>query len=129
MSEAVKAKWKETLAEYGQVALVVYFVIFGIVFVGAFIALQLGFEMEGVAGGAGTIGAAWLATKVTQPLRILATVALTPLVAAARKRLTRGSSDRSRPAASEPDPQAQPPFLPDGDTNPPHRSPTGSREP
>jgi hypothetical protein len=77
---SLRAKWKTLLAEYGQVALGVYFAIFGVVFACAALAIQLGFSFEGVAGSAGTLGGAWIATKLTQPIRILATVALTPVV-------------------------------------------------
>src|SRR5687768_8073147 len=77
----LRNKWKTLLAEYGRVAIGVYLAIFALVFTGAAIAIHLGFSFEGVAGSAGTLGAAWLATKLTQPIRIIATVALTPLVA------------------------------------------------
>jgi hypothetical protein len=76
------------LEEYGKLALVIYFTIFAVVFAGFIIAIAAGVEVESAAGGAGLVGAAWLGTKVTQPLRILATLALTPIVGrlrAARK--------------------------------------------
>jgi hypothetical protein len=56
-------------------------VLFVLVLLGFVGAIHLGVRAESTAGKAGLWGAAWLATKVTQPLRILATVALTPLVA------------------------------------------------
>jgi hypothetical protein len=68
------------VAEYGPVALWVYFGIFAVVLAAFAIAIKLGFQTEGAASTAGTLGAAWLATKVTQPLRIVATLAVTPLV-------------------------------------------------
>ncbi len=76
-----KERWKKLLAEYGMLALYLYFAIFAVVLVGFAVAIQLGVKVESTAGKAGLWGAAWLATKVTQPLRILATLALTPLVA------------------------------------------------
>jgi hypothetical protein len=84
--EAVAAKPKlserltHLLAEYGKLAVVIYFVIFAVVFTGFLVAIASGVQVESAAGGAGLAGAAWLATKVTQPLRILATLALTPIV-------------------------------------------------
>src|SRR5450631_2942888 len=72
---------KTLLAEYGRLALYTYLVLFVLVLLGFAGALHLGVRAESTAGKAGLWGAAWLATKVTQPLRILATVALTPLVA------------------------------------------------
>ena len=81
---------KALLAEYGRTAIVVYLVMFAIVFAGFLIAVgAAGYAPDGAASGAGVIGLAWLATKLTQPLRILATLALTPLVSAAVKRLRR----------------------------------------
>jgi len=88
-----KERLKALLAEYGRVALVTYLCIFALVLAGFSVAFALGFEGHGVGEGASAfrgaslIGAAYLATKLVQPLRIVATVALTPLVASALKRL------------------------------------------
>ena len=81
-----RQRLKTLLAEYGRLALYTYLVLFVVVLVGFAGAIHLGVHTESVAGKAGLWGAAWLATKVTQPLRILATVALTPLVAQVLKR-------------------------------------------
>lgn len=81
-----KERLKKLLAEYGQLALYIYLVIFAVVLVGFAMAIQMGVKVESTAGKAGIWGAAWLATKVTQPLRILGTIALTPLVAQLMKR-------------------------------------------
>jgi hypothetical protein len=78
---AFRDKLKALIEEYGPIALVTYFVLFGLVLAGAFIAIRLGFSPEGTAGTAGTLGAAWLFAKVTQPIRFGVTLALTPLVA------------------------------------------------
>ena len=72
---------KDLLAEYGTVALVVYFTIFFLTLAGFWIAIRAGYRPQSVTGSAGTAAAAYIATKLTQPLRILGTVALTPLVA------------------------------------------------
>ena len=76
-----KERLKGLLSEYGSVALWTYFAIFGLVFVGFAIAIRLGFEAPSVSGQAGLLAAAYVATKVTQPLRIGATIVLTPLLA------------------------------------------------
>jgi hypothetical protein len=76
-----KAKLKALLADYGRVALWTYLVIFVVVLGGFAIAIGSGIKTESSMGKAGLLGAAWVATKLTQPLRILATLALTPLVA------------------------------------------------
>jgi hypothetical protein len=43
------------------------------------------------------LGATWLATKLTQPLRIFATLALTPVVAAALRKLRRKPDPKAAP--------------------------------
>ena len=82
--------WRERLkvliAESGAIVLWVYFSIFGIVLVGFALAIQFGANVQGVAGTAGTWGAAYLATKLTQPLRIAATLAITPALASFLRR-------------------------------------------
>jgi hypothetical protein len=83
----MREKMKALLAEYGQVAIATYFTLFVLTLAGFAIAIKLGFEPESAAGTAGVLGAAWVATKLTQPIRILATLALTPLVAAAVKKV------------------------------------------
>jgi hypothetical protein len=78
---SLKTRLTNLLAEYGKLALILYFVIFGLVLAGFALAIGTGMRVESATGGAGVLGAAYLATKVTQPIRILATLALTPLVA------------------------------------------------
>lgn len=87
---------KEIAAEYGAVAVVVYLAIFAVVLLGSWAAIHLGWKPHGVRGGAGSFAAAYIATKLTQPLRIAATLALTPLVARAYERI-RPSARTRRP--------------------------------
>lgn len=74
-------KIKELATEYGPWAIGTYLVIFALVITGFAVAIKLGFDPDGVTGNLGTLAAAWVATKATQPLRIAATVALTPIAA------------------------------------------------
>ena len=76
----MKDRLEALLQKYGKLALIIYFTIFGLVLTGFALAIRAGVQVESAAGEAGTLGAAWVATKLTQPLRILATVVLTPLV-------------------------------------------------
>lgn len=77
----LKARLKQMFDEYGPIAIGTYFGIFFVV-LGAFaLAIQFGVHIDGAAGTAGTLAAAYVATKLTQPLRILGTLVLTPLVA------------------------------------------------
>jgi hypothetical protein len=81
---------KDLLAEYGAVALVVYLSIFALVLAGFWTAIRLGWRTDSAAGTMGTLAAAYVATKVTQPLRIGATLVLTPLLAKAYDRVRPG---------------------------------------
>lgn len=84
---------KALLAEHGPLALYIYFSIFGLVLAGFVLAIKTGFAVEGAAGTAGTWAAAYVATKVTQPLRIGATLLLTPIIG----RLLRSRRGRRTP--------------------------------
>ena len=79
----MRKKLESLIAQYGAVALGTYFVIFFMVLGGFALAIRSGLHPDSTTGEAGVIGAAYLATKATQPLRILATFVLTPLVAKA----------------------------------------------
>ena len=65
---------RNILAEYGAIAVVVYLALFFIVFIGAYFGIRLGWAPGGAAGTAGAWTAAYIITKITQPLRIGATV-------------------------------------------------------
>ena len=81
-----REKLKKLLEEYGRLAIWIYVVIWLTVLAGSALAIVAGFSVKSGQGGLGVLGAAWLATKLTQPLRIGATLALTPVVAAALKK-------------------------------------------
>ncbi|MEX1186820.1 MAG: hypothetical protein WEA80_09550 [Gemmatimonadaceae bacterium] len=80
------AKLKHLLAEYGLVAFTIYMTLFFGVLVGIYLAINAGWAPDGVAANAGAWTAAYLATKLTQPLRIAATLVLTPVVGRLRHR-------------------------------------------
>jgi hypothetical protein len=82
----VREKLKKLMAEYGAIAITVYLCIFALAMIGFSVAIMRGFEVEGASATAGTLGAAWVATKLTQPIRIAATLALTPAIGAVLKR-------------------------------------------
>ena len=72
---------KNILVEYGAIAVAVYLIVFVVVIVGFWAAIRFGWHPESMAANVGVWTAAYLATKLTQPLRIAATLAMTPLVA------------------------------------------------
>jgi len=78
----MKDKLQKLISEYGRIAFAVYLSIFALTMLGFGLAIAQGFEVDGVSSTAGTLGAAWVATKLTQPLRIGATLVLTPMVGA-----------------------------------------------
>jgi hypothetical protein len=71
---------KQVFTEYGAVALALYLVIFFVVLGGVWLGLRAGWTPRSATGNAGTFAAAYFITKLTQPLRIGATVILTPIV-------------------------------------------------
>jgi len=89
---------KHVLTEYGTVALVLYLAIFALVLCGTWIAMRAGWSPTSAAGNAGTFAAAYIVTKLTQPLRIAATVVLTPLLAKGWERV-RAAARRPTPGA------------------------------
>ena len=88
-----RERFKALLAEYGRVALYTYLFLFAVVFLGFALAITAGLQVESAEGGAGVLGAAYVATKVTQPLRIAATLALTPLIAGVIAKLRRTKAE------------------------------------
>ena len=76
----MKEKLHKLMSEYGRIAFAVYLSTFVVTMTGFSIAIMRGFEVEGASSTAGTLGAAWIATKLTQPIRIGVTLALTPMI-------------------------------------------------
>lgn len=93
----LKDRLKHLMVEYGSLAIWIYFAIFVVVLVGFAIAIRAGVKVESTAGTAGVWGAAWVSTKLTQPLRILATLALTPFVVRIARRFKGRSHDGEAP--------------------------------
>ena len=78
---STKAKLKELIVEYGWIALLTWLGIFGLTWSGFAIGLMLGLDVESTAGNAGIVASAYAATQLTKPIRIIATFALTPVIA------------------------------------------------
>ena len=84
---AQKERLTALFEEYGRVAIGTYIAIALTTLVGFAVAIEMGVEVEGVAAGAGTFGAAFAGYKLVMPIRIAATCALTPVVAAVLRRI------------------------------------------
>ncbi len=87
-ASVVRKTLQSILAEYGTIALVLYLSIFALVLGGFTTAMWLGWRPTGATGTVGTLTAAYIATKLTQPVRIGATLVLTPIVARLYERAT-----------------------------------------
>jgi membrane protein implicated in regulation of membrane protease activity len=93
-------KLKDRLAkqfkEYPRIAVYTYFTMSILTIIAFSVAIGIGAQPSSATGTLGVIGAGWVAAKATLPIRILATLGLTPVVAAVVKRLRRrpdGDSD------------------------------------
>jgi hypothetical protein len=88
----VKQKLTQLMNEYGRIAIGVYLATMVVSLVGAVVAIKSGFDVEGVAEGAGMLAATWVLYKVMNPLRVVVTLALTPLVARLIRRKATGAT-------------------------------------
>lgn len=98
-----KERFMAFVNEYGPIAFVTWFGIFFLTWGGFILAIQFGLDVgrdaadassdAGALETSGVVGGAYLATQLTKPIRIAVTFALTPLLAAAWKRLRGHSPD------------------------------------
>ena len=113
----MRKTFNKLLAEYGAVFVVVYFTIFFGVFFGAWAGIRYGWDPRplvgriglnpnGIVANAGPWVIAYGVAKVTQPVRIAATLVLTPIVAKLWERAT--GRRRAVPAAAAPTAPAAP---------------------
>ena len=97
----LKARWKDMMAEYGTVALVTWFTLFGLTVFGFGMAIEAGMSPGEVlgklgmdparastVGSAGKWGIAYGLTQLTKPVRLVIVLAITPLVARLWHRIT-----------------------------------------
>lgn len=73
-------RFKSLVLEYGPVALVLHFTMFGLTWLGFYVAIQLGFQVDSAGGTVGAVGGAYVATQLTKPVRWAALFVLTPVV-------------------------------------------------
>lgn len=97
-----RARLEGLVTTYGPVAVGVWLALFGLTWAGFALAIHFGLEVESAAGNASTALAAYVATQVTKPLRVVITVALTPLAARLiGRKVTAGGPDEPLAAAEE----------------------------
>lgn len=97
---SLKERLSAHFAEYGKIAIYTYLALSLLAITGFSIAIGMGFGASSASGLLGTIGAGWLAAKATMPLRILATLGLTPLIAMLLQR-------RKKAAPAEPEAETE----------------------
>jgi hypothetical protein len=86
-------RFKALLAEFGPVLIVVWLGVFGLVWAGFVLAIKFGFGVESESGFWGVVASAYLATQLAKPLRIAATLVITPAAAALLKRFRKPALD------------------------------------
>ncbi|HZA13015.1 MAG TPA: hypothetical protein VE618_00905 [Myxococcaceae bacterium] len=84
---SLKERLKALIEEYGALALGVFIGLSALVYAGAYAAIALGWRPQSTAGTVGTAGAAYVAYRLTLPIRVPAALVLTPLVARALEKL------------------------------------------
>lgn len=77
---SLKKRLKDLMEVYGRLAITIYLTIFFATLGGFILAIKAGFDVDGGAGQTGTVVIAYAATKALQPVRILVTLALTPIL-------------------------------------------------
>jgi hypothetical protein len=83
----LRQRYDSLFEEYGKAAFAVYLVIF-LGTLGTFwYLITSGFDVESATAQAGTLGGAYAATKLTQPIRIVATLVATPVVVGMKRRI------------------------------------------
>lgn len=78
----LKQRLAAVMQDYPKVALYTYLTLSLTAIIGFSLAIGLGFQPSNSSGVIGTIIAGWAAAKLTLPIRAIATIALTPVIAA-----------------------------------------------
>jgi len=83
----LKQRLSAQFNEYGRIAIITYFTLSILTIIGFSVAIGIGAEPSSATGVLGVIAAGWVAAKATLPIRILITLAITPVVALVVNRL------------------------------------------
>ena len=81
-----KERWEQLQKAYGRVAIGTYLSLWAMVLIGYVVAIKIGVDVKGASGAGGVLFGAWVAAKVSQPVRIVLTLVLTPFIARCLKR-------------------------------------------
>lgn len=89
----LRQRLKQQFTEYPRIAIITYLTLSILSIVAFSIAIGIGAQPSSATGTLGVIGAGWVAAKALMPLRILATLALTPMIAAVVGRFKKPEPD------------------------------------
>jgi len=78
--ERYMARFKEFIARYGMLAIVVHFVSAAVFFLGFMVLVRSGFKVKSAEGSVGAFAGAYLIYKATQIPRIALTFVITPFI-------------------------------------------------
>lgn len=90
---SLKERLKKQFTEYPRIAIATYLTLSILSIAGFSIAIGVGAQPSSATGTLGVIGAGWVAAKALMPLRILATLGLTPMIAAVVSRFKKPEPD------------------------------------
>jgi phosphate/sulfate permease len=105
----LKQRLTALFEDYGRIAVITYFTLSILAIIGFSIAIWLGVEPSSETGVIGVIIGGWVAAKVTLPLRILITLAVTPLIALVVRRRRPDEPAADEPVADAPAVDEPPP--------------------
>ncbi|MFT4974392.1 MAG: hypothetical protein ACI8S6_000274 [Myxococcota bacterium] len=77
----LKQRLNALMEEYGRIAIFTWLTIFVLTLSSFVVAIKFGYTPDGAAGQSGIVVIAYVATQATKPIRIFATLALTPVIA------------------------------------------------
>jgi hypothetical protein len=88
---SLKQRLTALFEEYGKIAIITYFTLSGLAIIGFSVAIWIGAQPSTATGVLGVLFAGWALAKATMPLRILAMLGLTPVIATLLRRNRRAS--------------------------------------
>src|ERR1041384_8641894 len=94
---SLKQRLTTLFEDYGKVAIITYFTLSGLAIIGFSVAIWIGAEPSSATGVLGVLFAGWALAKATMPVRILITLAVTPVIGTLVRR-RRGSEGAPRHA-------------------------------
>ena len=96
---SLKQRLTALFEDYGRLAIITYFTLSILTIIGFSVAIWLGAEPSSASGVFGVVISGWALAKATLPIRILITLALTPVVAVVVRRRRKDSEPAGDPPA------------------------------